>query len=262
MLFQNHPVLSRLDAKAYAASRPENYGNAANWFLSFRLGLRATLSRLSGLSFHSGILLEWVPRTLDVDHEYHLAAVMFSMDSAVESFVFGLNALGYAVEPSGFRDIKSPGALRRIGPGDVTRPGSDRPQPGYAKLFPTLQQHFLKSEPLLKIVFDNHNLSKHRLYGLTGASVRNDAPAGYWASMGLDPSNPITVLVAPMSSILIPLEPLVPLDARPGDLSSFTDLATVIRDFHGFLDAAMLCAAADVESTIVLKEGSGSTNAT
>jgi len=57
----------------------------------------------------------WLPRVrIPTDIEYHLASILFQMDSALECLTFALNAFGWIVMPLGFRDVTDAKALKRI----------------------------------------------------------------------------------------------------------------------------------------------------
>jgi len=63
----------------------------------------------------------------------------------LECLAFALNALGWIVIPSGFRDVTDAKALKRITPldilGDPTKSPPIAPQAGYKQVFPTIREH-------------------------------------------------------------------------------------------------------------------------
>lgn len=99
-----------LDAAASAVSRASDRGN---WFFTFRRSMSGVTSRLYGLSRHYEGVHEWYMRfphpTIEI--EYHVASILFSMDSAIECFTYALNALGNGIEPTAFHDVTDAGAL-------------------------------------------------------------------------------------------------------------------------------------------------------
>ena len=109
--------------------------------------------------------------------------MLFCMDSAIECFVFMLNALGHAVDRSGFRDISSDRDLRRISPDDIL--GANKPErAGYARLFPELQSHWKNKNDLIQLIFENHDVTKHRHQALVGGKYRLDPPEGFTRASG------------------------------------------------------------------------------
>jgi len=138
MFFSDGSPEDKLDDLALLASQEYNLGNTGNWFFSFRSGLNGLRSRQWGLQFHQRFVYEWVPDQTMGDHEHHIAAMLFCMDSAVECAVFALNALGQAVVPTGFRDVAVSSALRKISPEDI----SNTCTPGWASIFPSFRKHF------------------------------------------------------------------------------------------------------------------------
>src|SRR5438552_3810246 len=129
---------NELDQFALTATQHYNFGSGGNWFFSFRGGYYGVISRVRGLWQHSSSLHQWRVSASVSTHEHDMAVMLFCMDSAIECFVFMLNALGQAVDKAAFRDVSSETALRRIGPDDIL--GTKRkPLPGYSRYFPQLQ---------------------------------------------------------------------------------------------------------------------------
>lgn len=87
-------------------------GGSNNWILTFRDGLRGMLARVETvdrnytelhefqLQARNGNPNEWV-----VHCESHAAVIFFGMDSAIECFVFAMNAIGFLKFPDDFLDI-------------------------------------------------------------------------------------------------------------------------------------------------------------
>src|SRR5258706_15623735 len=102
------------------ACQDENYGNAGNWFFSFRGGLNGFHARMAGAEDHYALMHAWLPQVRSTkETEYHLASFFFHVDSAIECLVFALNALGWSIKANGFRDMKDASSLKRIGPLDL-----------------------------------------------------------------------------------------------------------------------------------------------
>jgi hypothetical protein len=124
---------------------------------------------------------EWV-----ITCESHAAVIFFGMDSAIECFVFTLNAIGCLKPPGYFCDITNARELRQIGPRNIL--GGDptdkhNPKPGYQKFFPRVVACWKTHQPLLSKIFEYHDASKHRSAVATGGS-------GGTVSLRDDPKQP------------------------------------------------------------------------
>jgi hypothetical protein len=252
MIFKDGSPGDLLDDLALLASQGYNLGNAGNWFLNFRGGLNGIRSRCSGMQFHRRFVYEWEIGPLYNNIEHHCSSMLFCMDSAVECMVYGLNALGQAVAPTGFRSISDSKALRLISPKDVTGLGTTAPLAGWAQVFPNFQKHFSASSAFLAQLVDNHDVSKHRRHSFSGGTVRNDPPAGFYERLGLGPRDPRRTLIAPMATVLIPKEPKLPTDSQPSDLAAWTTLESLLTDFEAFIQEGLRLANDDAHRTINL----------
>lgn len=164
-----------LDRFALTACQHYNFGNKPNWFFSFRVGYYGVMARVRGVKLHSRSLHEWRTSSSMSSHEHDIAVMLFCMDSAIECFVFMLNALGQAADKAAFRDVASDSALRRIGPEDILGVKKS-PLSGYPTYFPSLQAHWTSKAELVFLIFENHDVTKHRQEaGVTGMS-RLDPP--------------------------------------------------------------------------------------
>src|SRR5206468_6640619 len=133
------------------------------WFGEFRGGLYGFYARLYGVEQHYFQVHAWLPRVrIPIDIEYHLASILFQLDSALECFTFALNAIGWAVRPTSFRDVTDAKALRKIKPADIVGDSTQAPLPGYQAVFPTLQGEWQNEKQLIERVRDLHDVSKHR----------------------------------------------------------------------------------------------------
>jgi hypothetical protein len=247
---------AELDKFALTASQQYNLGNAGNWFFSFRGGYYGVMSRLRGLQQHSLSLHQWRMDSSVQTHEHDIAVMLFCMDSAIECFVFMLNALGQAADKAAFRDVSSEKTLQRINPDDVL--GAKRaPLAGYAKYFPTLQAAWQSEANLFATIFENHDVTKHRQQaGVTGAG-RSDPPIGFYASMGI-PEDPISQGLYgpfhPMQEVLIPKRPKLPIDQAPASRGGWTPLEGAEKEFYALIAKSFCLAVEDARRTIVLND--------
>jgi hypothetical protein len=247
---------AQLDHFALTASQQYNLGNAGNWFLSFRGGYYGVMSRLRGLQQHSLSLHQWRMNSSVQSHEHDIAVMLFCMDSAIECFVFMLNALGQALDKAVFRDVSSEKTLRQINPDDVL--GVKRsPLAGYAKYFPTLQTGWQSDTELFVTIFENHDVTKHRQQaGVTGKG-RSDAPVGFYASMGI-PEDPISQGLYgpffPMQEVSIPKRPKLPIDQAPGSPDAWTSLESAEKKFYALITKSFQLAVEDARRNIALND--------
>ena len=113
--------LESLEKFPLIARQDRNYGKGNDWFGRFRGGLYGMYARLHGVSSHFGSLHSWSHQPqLSVEVEYNLGGIFFKLDSALECFVFALNALGNSVAPEQFRDVSNERALRYMSPDDLS----------------------------------------------------------------------------------------------------------------------------------------------
>ena len=176
-------AFEELDKFALLACQKYNLGNPGDWFGAFRGGIYGAKARLLGVSrhfqeAHSWKLVPWSSR----EAEYHVASILFNMDSAMECVLFGTNAFGYAVQPALFRNVADAQELRKVEPRDVLN-GRVR---GYERVFPTLTSHWNAHEDLITTIVDQHDVSKHRQTILSGGQMapKEDAPPGHLDAVG------------------------------------------------------------------------------
>ncbi len=182
--------LEKLDQLALLASQDYNHGNSGNWFGCFRGGLHGIQARIWAAQKHYYEVHAWIPAPRIFAHaEYHLASIFFNMDSTIECMTFALNALGNCVAAADFRDVTDERALRRISPldilGDKGRKPPVPPLPGYGKYFPSLQAHWQNCRTFIQLIADQHDVSKHRETIFQGGQLRDDAPSGFYESLGV-----------------------------------------------------------------------------
>jgi hypothetical protein len=175
---------------------------------------------------------------------------------AESRFIFMLNALGQAVDKSGFRDVSSEKALRRIGPDDILGGANRTELSGYAKLFPALQSLWKNNTDLLRLIFENHDVTKHRHQAMSGGKVRLDPPMGFYEALGI-PNDPVARAMygpmPPQEHVDIPRRPKLPTGQRPATRSEWTQLESVEKDFIPFLSMSFCLALQDARRTIILK---------
>jgi hypothetical protein len=245
-----------LDQFALTANQHYNLGNAGNWFFSFRGGQYGVMSRLRGLQQHSLSLHQWRMDTSVQSHEHDIAVMLFCMDSAIECFVFMLNALGQAVDKTAFRDVSSEKTLQKINPDDVL--GAKRPAlDGYAKYFPTLQAEWQSQTALFTTIFENHDVTKHRQQAGVSGKGRPDPPTGFFASMGI-PNDPISQALHgpmhPMQEVILPKRPKLPIEQASTSSNGWTTLEGTEKEFCALITNSFRRAVEDTRKTIILKD--------
>ena len=249
-----------LDQLALLARQDYNLGDTGDWFGEFRGGLYGFYARLYGVSFHYAQVHAWLPRPrVPTETEYHLAALFFCMDSALECFTFALNALGYAAHASGFRDVTDEGALRKIKPLDVTGDNSHSPGvaplTGYAKIFPGVQQHWQAQSLLISSIRDLHDVSKHRRTIYIGGQARMDPPEGFYEALGVPNDSIRSALFCPMAEILLKPDPKTPsVTWKPKRREDLELLERLVPEFAGFTEKTGELALRDATLTIPLNE--------
>jgi hypothetical protein len=200
----------------------------------------------------------WIPAPrLLADAEYHLAAMFFNMDSAMECMTFALNALGNPVAVTEFRDVTDERSLRRISPidilGDPSRTHPRAPMAGYNNYFPTLQLHWQHHESLILQIVDQHDVSKHRETIFQGGRVRDDAPPGFFESMGVANDDKQKWQFQPMAEIILHPNPKSPRVTRvPTSVKEQIHLEPLAKSFCDFMNTSAQRALDDAKSTINL----------
>lgn len=249
-----------LDAFALLTCQSYNLGNETDWFGSFRGGLYGFYARFHGLTEHFRLLHEWIPPRLRIreDTEYHLASVFFNMDSAVECLTFALNALGFAAQPNGFRDVTDRQSLYGITPKDILgNPAANPPREpleGYFQIFPTLQSYWAENRQLLSRIIELHDVSKHRETIYTGGQLHLDSPPGFsnaLKALGVGDDNERKILYHPHKEILLKDKPKIPRAERmPVAREDFDTLEELVPNFQGFLQNSGELALNDSRSNI------------
>lgn len=253
-------LCDELDKHALLICQKYNFGNDSDWFGSFRGGLHGFSSRINGVSRHYYKVHEWSPSPkVPAETEYHLSAILFNMDSAIECFTFALNALGNSVRTDEFRDITDSKSLRRIRPSDISgepdRSPPLEPLSGYTRYFPWTQSLWSESRQLMKTIFDHHDVSKHRETIFTGGKLRNDPPEGHLKTNS-NSNEPMTFFIkamfTPMAEIYLTRDPKAPrLEQRSVTVEGRVLLEEVADEFCNFINKTVVAATTDALSTIV-----------
>lgn len=233
-------AFEEIDQFALLACQKHNCGNKTDWFGAFRGGLYGCYARIRGVVAHYYAVHAWVPKErLPVETEYHLASLFFNMDSLIECITFALNALGFGTHVSDFRDVTNEKELKKVSPYDIIGrseiSSSQKPLAGYAKIFPSLQDHWLKNKNLLSTIFEQHDVSKHRETIFSGGMARNDPPPGFYESLGIDDDPSKRAPFWPMKEIILRSEPKKPHTERVPqprkDQVLLEDVVSILKDF-------------------------------
>jgi hypothetical protein len=231
--------LCPLDKFGLLATQVYNLGSRDNWFYYFRASAQGVDSRVYGIELHYHALHAWLPkRRHRTETEYHLASLFFNMDSVVECFVYMMNALGYAADAPSFKDITDEKTMRAVAPRNMIGDGKQSPLVGYEKFFPNVQKLWLDNRPLIELIMEHHDVSKHRFaYGLNGRH-RNDPPPCFFESLNIDPR--FKYEFSPMEEILLDTEPKKHFDRRTAS-RAYEDakkLEPVVEEFVRFINAS------------------------
>lgn len=243
----------QLDDFALLATQDYNLGSKNDWFGHFRGGLYGHYSRLTGASIHYANMHEWRPEPQAHLIEYNLASFFFNADSALECFVYALNALGYAGEPALFFDITKASKLKKVAPWNIVGDKSNKPLPGYKKYFPLVQQEWSQNEALLKKILDLHDVSKHRRTIYIGGMGRLDAPPGFFEGLGITDKSKQNVF-HPAKEVTLMFDPKLegkPLPSRREDYEKLEDIGP---SYCKFINTISKLAAKDAKATIKLNE--------
>lgn len=198
--------LKELDDLCLLADQDYNYGDKNSWFLSFRGGFDGAKSRLDTVRIHYNAMHAW--QYPPQNTEYNLSIVLFGMDSAIECFTFAMNAIGNCLDDDEkkFKNLADAKALRGINPSNVI---GDAPLPGYKEYFSGVQQTWFEARETLRIIIDNHDVSKHRKPVDLGGNLRQDAPSGFFENLGITQEHTKLVCL-PMAQIFLERYPKNP----------------------------------------------------
>jgi len=151
----------------------QSHGSSGDWRVLFEDGLRGFAARITTVMGSSRLLdlpFQTPPNQLSpeywaIDTDSRIGEILFGMDSAIECFVFALNAVGYLKSPSAFCDITTAPGLKQIRPDNIVcgNPNDKKnPLPGYSSTFPRIVAHWTKHQSLITEIMMFHDVSKHR----------------------------------------------------------------------------------------------------
>ena len=250
---------NNLEGFARRANQQNNLGDKGDWLNQFLCGLEGLRARVLGVRIHYFAIHSWelvkpsganyylaefeIYRTT----EYHLSTTLFNMDSAIECMVFMLNALGYAANPSQFRDVASPEELRRISPWNILL---DDKVSGYAKYFPSLKDYWLENRDLICKIVEEHDVSKHRSAIFEGGMHRLDPPYNFFAELGISDSGR-QIAISPFAEIILPSQPKTPWRQREHtEYKDIVNLEDVTETFRTFISVSGMKALEDARNNI------------
>lgn len=251
----------QLDEYALLSCQSYNFGNESDWFGSFRGGLYGSYARVHGICSHYHAVHAWMPRPrIPSETEYHLASLFFNMDSFIECVTYALNALGFcASSETKFRNVTCEKGLRRVSPFDILgRPNSNPPQPHlseYDNYFPEVRKYWESKKDFLNMIFEQHDVSKHRETIFVGGKSRTNPPLGFFESIGIDPNNRLqNSLFWPMEEIIIKSDPKAPKKGRtPQPVEERVILESLVPEFQDFVEKTGWLALSDAKANIKLK---------
>ena len=196
-------------------------------------GVGGVVARLWGVRTHYYRLHEWVPGESGLPPviDYHMSSLFFHMDSALECFVFALNALGCQIWPEQFWKVTE---LQEVDPKRIAN------KRGYTEHFGSVVKFWQAKSKLLKAVMDNHDVSKHRTTIFRVGQMRQDAPPGFQRS-GMPPAE--TLWLNPT-----PKDP--PTEEPPTDITKGKSLETLVSEYRVFVNETLRLAQNDAERNI------------
>ncbi|MCA6471291.1 MAG: hypothetical protein IM591_12980 [Chitinophagaceae bacterium] len=245
----------KFDEFALLANQDYNYGNTNHWFLEFRGGLFGFFNRIKEFAQNYEIVHEWIPEPKR-DPEINLSAIFFNMDSGIECLTYALNAFGNAFAVAEFYDISESSKLKKINPTNIIGKDNVPPLSGYLKYFPTLQAFWQSNQTLLSIIFDLHDVSKHRKTIFQGGMSRLDPPPGFYETLG------ITDIVEksfywPMAEIILQENPKEPFFNKKTNTFNVPNSTFVLEDlapdFCNFINTSGRLILEDSKNNIALK---------
>jgi hypothetical protein len=74
---------------------------------------------------------------------------------------------------------------------------------GYDIYFPFLKKYWCESLDLLKLIFEQHDVSKHRSTVYKGGKARDDLPSGFFEMLGIKDDKVKQTFFSPMAEILV-----------------------------------------------------------
>lgn len=261
-------IYGRLESFGRKAANEDNLGNKGEWLNHFIWALDGLRARLLGVLLHyrnihswdlvalPGVSVEELEMHVYRMTEYHLSTILFHMDSTLECMVFALNALGYAIDSTQFRDVTKASELRRIFPSNIIGKPPDYADgvlAGYTSYFPSLSTYWRQNRELILMTSNQHDVSKHRSATFEGGRRRDDPPAGFFHQLGIENDRAKQICISPFAEILLVSEPKIPWRQRkPVAYRETNKLEDVVPIFCEFMNESGIKALGDVSNTIKL----------
>lgn len=169
---QNVVLEALADVEARAApilTRPTASPSCGYYFTSAVQGLRArhVLAEIALSAARGGVDGDIVrltkhlhadPPIAHVLVEAYVGAFLFGAWSTIETLVFATNAIGVALDPTGFDSLETTTSLRRVAPSRVTKEHAA----AYQRWLPRFTAAFASRLQLVNDLREHHNASKHR----------------------------------------------------------------------------------------------------
>jgi hypothetical protein len=173
------------------------------------------------------------------------------MDSALECLTFAINALGYCVDPSGFRDVANPKALNQIRTKDIY---GEKLLSGYTKIFPELQKLWLTSAMLIERVTELHDVSKHREAIFSGGQFNlEDVHDGFYEKIGTT-EGVIQTFYQPFQRIVLDKAPKIPkVLKQPFGWTEHDTLEYLVGEYMDFIGKSLDLAFQEATANIPLQ---------
>ncbi|WP_152670272.1 hypothetical protein [Lysobacter capsici] len=249
-------AIAKIDDLALLAMQTYNLGDYGHWFLCFRQGCKGFHVRLFAVETHYSQLHAWQLRCRwHLEPEYHLASIMFGLDSALECLLYAMNAFGYGAHPAEFVDITTDKGLRSIAPWMILGSSSRAPHPAFEKYYPGVIAIWRHHRDIIEEIQRQHDVSKHRSSTYRGGRSRNDPPVGFYAALGLSDDDPNRFDFAPMAEIILDPDPKRPASAPRANVK-YEDLQTLeglCHDFCTLIEQTCLAWLSDVRHMVTLK---------
>lgn len=244
-----------LDDHALQVRQDWNFGNTDRWFQQFRGGLYGMYARQGGLcSKYAGVHAWSYEPKHPAGTDTPIGELFFNADSALECFVYALNALGHGVGGTEFRNTMSEAELRRVSPLDP----KDGRVAGWGELFPRFTATLAEGwEEWVVPVMDQHDVAKHRQSIHHGGQMRNDPPEGFWEAVG-DPEDSRRFFYTPYAEVILipdPKRPRAKDETIPRE--DLIKLEELIPGFAAFIDELVSNALEDVIENVPLNPKPG-----
>ena len=176
--------LDSLDALALRL-KPK-VGDRSCWFGTFRDSRLGMISRLYGVNILYQELHTWLPiRRRQWDIEYRLSSLFFNVDSALECFVFMLNAFGFGAMGGDFRDPGHENQVRQVKVEDIIGNKGHTLLRGYENAFARVRKQWLQHGDDIAMVKEQHDASKHRYAIYHGSDHYTDPPPRFFEDLGI-----------------------------------------------------------------------------